>query len=79
MISDVGMPGQDGYMLIRQVRELGAQRGFWFPAVDLTAYAHPKERTRAFSAGYQVHLVKPVEPGQLVTTIAGLITPAVRE
>ena len=74
IISDIGMPGQDGYALIRQLRMLEAQRGRErkTPAVALTAYARGEERAQALAAGYQVHLAKPVEPAHLVSVITSL-------
>lgn len=72
LVSDLGMPEEDGYTLIRRVRELGVERGFWFPAVALTAYAQTRDKNRALSAGYQVHLSKPIEPAALVATVAEL-------
>jgi CheY-like chemotaxis protein len=71
LVSDVGMPGEDGYELIRKLRAMGD--GFaGLPAVALTAYARPEDRERALRAGFQVHVPKPVEPGELVATVAGL-------
>jgi signal transduction histidine kinase/ActR/RegA family two-component response regulator len=72
LVSDIGMPGEDGYALIRRVRALGAERGGQVPAVALTAYAKGEDTTRALSAGYQVHLPKPVEPTELATAVATL-------
>ena len=71
LVSDIGMPDQDGYDLIRRVRLMG--NGFReLPAVALTAYARAEDRNRALDAGYQVHVAKPVEPAELVTTVANL-------
>ncbi|HVF28750.1 MAG TPA: ATP-binding protein [Pyrinomonadaceae bacterium] len=72
LVSDIGMPGEDGYDLIRKVRALPAERGGRTPAVALTAYAGAEDRTRAFLAGYQVHIPKPVEPTELLGVVAGL-------
>jgi PAS domain S-box-containing protein len=72
LVSDIGMPGEDGYSLIRRVRALPADRGGNVPAVALTAYARPEDRVRALLAGFQAHLTKPVEPADLVATIASL-------
>lgn len=71
LVSDIGMPGEDGYMLIRQVRALEAERDSQrnIPAIALTAYARGEERSRALAAGYQMHLPKPVESVKLVTVI----------
>lgn len=72
LVSDVGMPVEDGYSLIRRVRALGADRGGDVPAVALTAYARSEDRTRAILAGYQMHIAKPIEPSELFAIIATL-------
>ena len=72
LVSDIGMPGEDGYDLIRKVRALPAERGGRTPAVALTAYAGAEDRARAFLAGYQVHVPKPVEPKELMGVVASL-------
>ncbi len=69
LISDIGMPMIDGYSLIQQVRNLPLQ----IPAIALTAYAREIDRHSALSAGFQMHLTKPVEPTQLVAAIASLV------
>jgi CheY-like chemotaxis protein len=66
------MPEADGYDLIRQIRSRPADRGGRIPAVALTAYARPEDAQRAFTAGYQVHLSKPIEPARLAAAIADL-------
>jgi CheY-like chemotaxis protein len=73
LISDIGMPGEDGYELIRRVRALPAGRGGQTPAIALTAYARTEDRLRSLRAGYQMHVSKPVELAELVTVIASLI------
>ncbi|HEY9872100.1 MAG TPA: response regulator [Candidatus Obscuribacterales bacterium] len=72
VVSDIGMPEQDGYELIRQVRAMDVQQGGNVPAIALTAYAMGEERTRAIQAGFQMHLAKPVEPSELIAGIAKL-------
>jgi signal transduction histidine kinase/CHASE3 domain sensor protein/ActR/RegA family two-component response regulator len=72
IISDIGMPGEDGYSLIRRIRALPAELGGRTPAVALTAYARSEDAQRAFAAGFQMHLAKPVEPVQLATVVANL-------
>lgn len=72
LISDIGMPDQDGYELIKLVRQLPAERGGKIPAIALTAYARTEDRLRALRTGYQMHVPKPVELAELVTTIASL-------
>ena len=75
LISDIGMPGEDGYALIRKVRELPPDRGGRVPALALTAYARSEDRARALSAGFQTYVPKPVEPGELIA-MAGTLTEA---
>jgi signal transduction histidine kinase/ActR/RegA family two-component response regulator len=72
LVSDIGMPGKDGYQLMRELRRLPADQGGRTPAVALTAFARSEDRTRALLVGYQVHLAKPIEPHELVVTIASL-------
>ncbi len=70
LVSDIGMPGEDGLALIRRVRMLPARQGRDVPAIALTAYARSEERQSALRAGFQHHLAKPVDPDQLVKLIA---------
>ena len=72
LVSDIEMPGEDGYQLIRKVRERDKLRGGQIPAVALTAYARTEDRVRALSAGYQMHLAKPFEPQELSAIIGSL-------
>lgn len=72
LICDIGMPEEDGYWLIRQVRSLNAEAGGQIPAIALTAYASETERQLAIDAGFQTHIVKPVEPVQLALLVANL-------
>jgi signal transduction histidine kinase len=72
IISDIGMPERDGYELIRDIREMEKQLGGTTPAVALTAFARSADRTRAMLAGYQMHLAKPVEPAELIATVASV-------
>lgn len=72
IVSDIGMPGRDGYELLREVRKLGAEQGGRTPAVALTAFARSADRTRAMLAGYQVHLAKPIDPRELVAALKSL-------
>jgi hypothetical protein len=73
LISDIGMPDEDGYSLIRRVRALPAQSGGRTPAIALTAYARAEDRVRAVVAGFQHHLSKPIEPVELIVTVASLV------
>ncbi|HTJ93161.1 MAG TPA: response regulator [Pararobbsia sp.] len=72
VLSDLGMPGQDGYELIRQLRIRDASVGRLTPAAALTAQARSEDRKRALMAGFQSHLAKPVDPLELSSVIAGL-------
>jgi signal transduction histidine kinase/ActR/RegA family two-component response regulator len=72
LISDIGMPGQDGYAFIRAVRGASDERVRRLPAVALTAYARIEDRLRVLSAGFQMHVPKPVEPLELVTVVANV-------
>jgi PAS domain S-box-containing protein len=73
LISDIGMPGEDGYELIRKVRSLPAGGGGKIPAIALTAYARTEDRLRALRAGYQSHIAKPVELAELTAVMASLL------
>jgi signal transduction histidine kinase/ActR/RegA family two-component response regulator len=70
LISDIGMPGEDGFMLINRVRSLAPEEGGAVPAIALTAYATEEDRQRALAAGYDNHVSKPVEPGELIEAVA---------
>jgi PAS domain S-box-containing protein len=70
LVCDIAMPGEDGYALLARVRALAAEDGGLVPAVALTAYAQSDDRSRALAAGYQVHLSKPVDAGELVAVVA---------
>jgi CheY-like chemotaxis protein len=72
LVSDIEMPGEDGYSLIRKVRTLAADEGGDTPAVALTAYGRMQDRHRAIAAGYDMHVPKPVDPGELTAIIAGI-------
>lgn len=77
LISDIGMPAEDGYGLIRRVRTL-SDRHSVIPAIALTAYARKEDRARALEAGFQLHLSKPVDPGELVAMVQSLVRPALK-
>jgi CheY-like chemotaxis protein len=72
LLSDIGMPGVDGYELLRRVRALESARGRRIPAIALTAFARSEDRTQALRAGFLVHVSKPVEPSELVATVASV-------
>jgi PAS domain S-box-containing protein len=73
MVTDIGMPGEDGYSLIRRVRDWERERGAYIPAVALTAYGRSEDRMRALRAGFQMHVAKPVDPAELAIVITSLI------
>ncbi|HUF92392.1 MAG TPA: ATP-binding protein, partial [Candidatus Limnocylindria bacterium] len=73
LVSDIGMPDEDGYALIRRVRALEADRGGRIPAIAVTAYGGVEDRIRVLSAGFDSHVPKPVEPAELATVIASLL------
>ncbi|HZI17362.1 MAG TPA: ATP-binding protein [Pyrinomonadaceae bacterium] len=72
LISDLGMPGDDGYSLIAKVRALPAERGGRIPAAALTAYVRAEDRMKVLRAGFQLHVPKPIEPAELVTVVMNL-------
>jgi signal transduction histidine kinase/DNA-binding response OmpR family regulator len=72
LISDIGMPGQDGYSLIKKVRAQESGQHNRIPAVALTAYASVEDRLRALAAGFQMHMAKPIEPSELIAVVASL-------
>ncbi|MEG4068066.1 ATP-binding protein [Microcoleus sp. Pol11C2] len=72
LVSDIGMPDEDGYSLIRKLRQLEAQRGGRLPAIALTAYARNDDRQQALLAGFQMHLTKPVDAAELVAVVTSL-------
>jgi PAS domain S-box-containing protein len=72
LISDIGLPGVDGYELLRRIRDYEKDAGTKIPAVALTAFARIEDRVKALAAGYQMHVAKPVEPGELLAIVASL-------
>jgi CheY-like chemotaxis protein len=72
LLSDIGMPDEDGYELMRSVRALPGEQGGSTPAIALTAYTRAEDRRRALAAGFNDHLGKPVDPQELVRLIRGL-------
>jgi len=73
MISDIGMPGEDGYDLIRKLRSSSPENGGRIPAIALTAYARVEDRLKALRSGYQMHVPKPVELAELVAVADSLV------
>jgi len=70
LVSDIGMPDTDGFQLLAQVRALGARKGGSVPAIALTAFARTEDRLRALESGFLDHVAKPVEPSELIATVA---------
>ncbi|NTU78310.1 MAG: PAS domain S-box protein [Chloroflexales bacterium] len=73
LVSDIAMPGEDGYWLIRHIRALAAEEGGATPAVALTAYVRIEDRLQVLGAGFQLYVPKPVEPGELQDVVARLV------
>jgi CheY-like chemotaxis protein len=72
LVSDIAMPNQDGFDLIRQVRSQGPEQGGKIPAVAVTAYASAEDRARVLASGFQTHVSKPIDPRELIATVASL-------
>jgi CheY-like chemotaxis protein len=75
MVSDIGMPGEDGYSLIRRIRALDVEQGGSVPSVALTAYTRLEDRAKALAAGFTAHMGKPVNASELLATLANLASP----
>jgi PAS domain S-box-containing protein len=73
LVSDIAMPDEDGYSLLRKVRSLPPESGGQIPAIALTGYASAKDKADTFAAGYQAHVAKPLEPTDLLTAIEHVI------
>jgi signal transduction histidine kinase/ActR/RegA family two-component response regulator len=78
LVSDIALPHEDGYALVRHIREHEAQHGGLLPAVALTGFARAEDRVRILAAGFQAHVAKPFEPIHLVVTVAGLVRDPLR-
>jgi signal transduction histidine kinase/response regulator RpfG family c-di-GMP phosphodiesterase len=78
VLSDIAMPEEDGFDLIRILRELPEDRGGDVPCVALTAYAREEDRNRALAEGFQAHLVKPIDPNELISVVAHLAAEVIR-
>jgi len=72
LISDIGMPEENGYMLMRKVRDFTAKKGWNLPAIALTAFAREEEKEQALAAGFQLHLPKPIDPSDLIAALLSL-------
>jgi signal transduction histidine kinase/CheY-like chemotaxis protein len=73
IVSDIGMPGEDGYAFMKRVKTWAREAGTWIPAVALTAYARAEDRMKALASGYQIHVPKPVEPAELIAVLVSLV------
>jgi signal transduction histidine kinase/ActR/RegA family two-component response regulator len=73
LVSDIGMPDEDGFALMEQIRTLSAEQGGDTPAIALTAYASSDDRTRVLTAGFSMHFPKPADPDELAAAVAGLL------
>ena len=74
LVSDIGLPEEDGYALLRQLREYEAARGGRIPAIAVTGFARPEDRTRLLAEGFQYYIRKPVESHELIAAVASLAT-----
>jgi CheY-like chemotaxis protein len=72
IVSDIGMPGQDGYALIRRVRALAVEAGGLTPAIALTGFSSARDQRAALEAGFYIHLAKPVDPVELLSAASSL-------
>jgi CheY-like chemotaxis protein len=72
VVSDIEMPEEDGYALVRRLRAMPPDAGGRTPAVALTAFNRPEDRIRSLRAGFTIHMSKPVDPDELVAVIANL-------
>jgi CheY-like chemotaxis protein len=76
LVSDIGMPNEDGYSLMKRLRQMNSDRAQKIPAVALTAYATDEDRLRALEAGFHTHVAKPIEPEIFVSSIASVLKTA---
>jgi CheY-like chemotaxis protein len=74
LVSDIGMPDEDGYSFMQRVKALARTEGGGIPALALTAYTRPQDRERALAAGFSAHLGKPVDADQLVREVSSLVS-----
>jgi CheY-like chemotaxis protein len=72
LVSDIGMPDEDGYSLIRRVRALSVAEGGSIPSIALTAYTRAEDRAKALGAGFSLHMAKPIRPTDLINAIKAL-------
>jgi len=79
LISDIQMPGMDGYALMRLIRKLDSDRGRNIPAIALTAHSRAEDRIRALAAGFNIHVGKPFEPDELLAVVESIANPGIEE
>jgi signal transduction histidine kinase/ActR/RegA family two-component response regulator len=72
LVTDIGLPGEDGYALVRQIRQHEVEHGGFLPAIALTGFARAEDRTRILAAGFQAHVSKPLDPAELTAAIASV-------
>ena len=72
LLSDIGMPGEDGLTFIRRLRALPVEQGGSIPAAAITAYARAEDRAQALDAGFQLHLAKPIDPDEVIAAVSTL-------
>jgi CheY-like chemotaxis protein len=72
IVSDIGMPFENGYSFLRNLRQVLLAEGTTIPAVAVTGFARPEDRERAFAAGFSAHLAKPIDPDQVLRVLADL-------
>jgi CheY-like chemotaxis protein len=70
LVSDIGLPDEDGYALVRQIRQHEAEHGGFLPVIALTGFARTEDRTRILAAGFQAHVAKPLDPAELTAAVA---------
>jgi CheY-like chemotaxis protein len=76
LVSDIGLASEDGLTLMRRVRERPPERGGKVPAIAVSAYGGPADRTRALEAGYQTYIAKPLDPVKVIAAVTVLVRPA---
>ena len=72
LVTDIGLADEDGYALVRQIRQHEATNGGFLPAIALTGFARAEDRTRILAAGFQAHVSKPLDPAELTAAIAAV-------
>ncbi len=73
LVTDIGLPEEDGYALVRQIRQHETEHGGFLPAIALTGFARAEDRTRVLAAGFQAHVSKPFDPAELTAAIAAVV------